>query len=183
MVMGNKSTQGPEGCAQARGVKVEQGSAEEKPAPPKRYENPLIRSGLALAGANEAAQVTEGEDGILTALEITGMDLSGTDLMVLSACDTGVGEVKNGEGIFGLRRAFALAGAKNLLMSLWPVSDEITADQMKAFYKNLQTMPPAEALQQTQLSTIKELSEVRHCGTHPLGGVYSPRRAGVNPVR
>jgi CHAT domain-containing protein len=134
----------------------------------KRYENPLVRSGLAFAGANQAAQTTEGDDGILTALEITGMDLYGTELVVLSACDTGVGEIKNGEGVFGLRRAFALAGAKNLLMSLWPVSDEITAKQMKAFYQNLQTLPPAEALRQAQLETIKEL-KAQYNGIAPPG--------------
>ena len=130
---------------------------KEKPAPGKRYENPLVRSGLAFAGANKASEITAGDDGILTALEITGMDLYGTELVVLSACDTGVGEIKTGEGVFGLRRAFALAGAKNLLMSLWPVSDEITANQMKSFYQNLQKLPPAEALRQAQLETIKEL--------------------------
>ena len=129
----------------------------EKQALPKKHENPLVRSGLAFAGANGASGITEGDDGILTALEITGMDLFGTELVVLSACATGVGEIKTGEGVFGLRRAFALAGAKNLLMSLWPVSDEITANQMKAFYRNLQTLPPADALRQAQLQTIKEL--------------------------
>lgn len=129
----------------------------ETQAPPKKYENPLVRSGLAFAGANRASGITEGDDGILTALEITGMDLFGTELVVLSACATGVGEIKTGEGVFGLRRAFALAGAKNLLMSLWPVSDEITANQMNAFYRNLQTLPPADALRQAQLDTIKEL--------------------------
>ena len=123
----------------------------------KRYENPLVRSGLALAGANHASEATKGEDGILTALEVSGLDLYGTDLVVLSACETGVGEIKNGEGVFGLRRAFALAGAKNLMMSLWPVSDEVTARQMIAFYKNLQKLPPGKALRQAQLQTIKEL--------------------------
>jgi CHAT domain-containing protein/tetratricopeptide (TPR) repeat protein len=134
----------------------------------KMYENPLVRSGLAFAGANYAAQTTDGDDGILTALEITGMDLYGTDLVVLSACDTGVGEVQTGEGVFGLRRAFALAGAKNLLMSLWPVSDEITANQMKAFYKKLQTLPPAEALRQAQLETIEQL-KAKFDGVAPPG--------------
>jgi CHAT domain-containing protein len=122
-----------------------------------RYENSLVRSGLALAGANHAARTVEGEDGLLTALEVTGIDLSGTFLVVLSACNTGVGEVKAGEGVVGLRRAFALAGAKNLLMSLWPVGDAITADEMKLFYRNLQTMAPAEALRHAQLDTIREL--------------------------
>lgn len=122
-------------------------------------ENPLIRSGLALAGANHAAESTHGEDGILTALEITALDLYGTELVVLSACKTGVGEVKTGEGVFGLRRAFALAGAQNLLMSLWAVEDETTVMQMTAFYRNLRTLPPAEALRQAQLETIAELRE------------------------
>ncbi len=152
-------------CEKARGVTVVKG---EKPAPPKRYENPLVRSGLAFAGANKASEVTEGDDGILTALEITGMDLYGTELVVLSACDTGVGEIKTGEGVFGLRRAFALAGARNLLMSLWPVSDEITANQMKGFYQNLQKLPPAEALRQAQLETIKEL-KAQYNGAAPPG--------------
>jgi len=128
-----------------------------KESPGKPYENPLVRSGLAFAGANHAGEVTEGDDGLLTALEISGMNLYGTYLVVLSACETGVGDVKNGEGVFGLRRAFALAGAKNLMMSLWPVSDAVTAKQMIAFYKNLQTRAPADALREAQLETIKDL--------------------------
>ena len=152
-------------CEKARGVTVVK---QEKLAPSKRYENPLVRSGLAFAGANHASEITEGDDGILTALEITGMDLYGTELVVLSACDTGVGEVKTGEGVFGLRRAFALAGAKNLLMSLWAVDDETTANQMKAFYRNLQKLPPAEALRQAQLATIAEL-KTKYNGAAPPG--------------
>ena len=152
-------------CEKSRGVTMVK---TENTPPPKRYENPLVRSGLAFAGANHASEITEGDDGILTALEITGMDLYGTELVVLSACDTGVGEVKTGEGVFGLRRAFALAGAKNLMMSLWPVSDDVTATQMKAFYKNLQTLPPAEALRQAQLETIKEL-KAKNNGVAPPG--------------
>ena len=130
-----------------------------QPTPVISYENPLVRSGLAFAGANQATQVTEGDDGILTALEVTGMDLHGTDLVVLSACETAVGTVQTGEGVFGLRRAFALAGAKNLLMSLWPVDDALTAEQMKAFYRNLQTLPPGDALRQAQLASMQTLKE------------------------
>jgi CHAT domain-containing protein len=143
-----------------RGVSVVSASdsGEHKPAlPPKRYENPLVRSGLAFAGANHAAETSEGDDGLLTALEITSMDLYGTELVVLSACETAVGDVQIGEGVFGLRRAFALAGAKNLLMSLWAVDDEVTANQMKAFYQHLQKLSPADALRQAQLETIQKL--------------------------
>ena len=129
-----------------------------KPVLPKGYENPLVRSGLAFAGANNAAKAQGSDDGLLTALEVSGMDLHGTDLVTLSACETGVGEVKTGEGVYGLRRAFALAGARNLMMSLWPVSDEITAEQMMTFYKLYgHGTPAAEALRSAQLETISKL--------------------------
>ena len=88
-------------------------------------ENPLLRSGLALAGANTWAKggslPQEAEDGILTAEDVTGMDLSDTYLVVLSACDTGLGDILTSEGVFGLRRSFVLAGASTLIMSYWRV--------------------------------------------------------------
>lgn len=121
------------------------------------YENPLVRCGLAFAGANHAAEAGEADDGILTALEISGMDLWGTDLVVLSACDTAQGEVKTGEGVFGLRRSFGLAGAKTLLMSLWPVEDMVTMEQMKEFYRRIGAQSPAEALREAQLATLRKL--------------------------
>jgi len=105
------------------------------------YINPLLRSGLLFAGANRAwtnDDILPGiEDGILTAEEISHLDLSKTKLVVLSACDTGLGEVQNSEGVFGLQRAFKLAGAETLVMSLWKVDDKTTSQFMLAFYRNL----------------------------------------------
>ena len=98
--------------------------------------DPLLRAGLALAGANIRG-TTDPDDGVLTALEASRLNLWGTRLVALSACDTGVGEVRNGDGVYGLRRAFVLAGAESLLMSLWPVSDTWTERQMRSYYQNL----------------------------------------------
>ncbi|MBV8858359.1 MAG: CHAT domain-containing protein [Acidobacteria bacterium] len=118
-------------------------------------ENPLLRSGLALAGANRRGGAS-GDDGILTALEASGLNLWGTKLVVLSACDTGLGEVHNGEGVYGLRRALVLAGAETLLMSLWPVSDYSTRTLMTSYYRNLkQGLGRGEALRQVQLDMLK----------------------------
>jgi CHAT domain-containing protein/Tfp pilus assembly protein PilF len=116
--------------------------------------NPLLRSGLALAGANEQKKE---DNGILTALEVTGLNLWGTELAVLSACDTGVGEVRNGDGVHGLRRALVLAGAETQVMSLWPVSDRWTRELMVAYYQRLQRGEGrGEALRQVQLEMLKD---------------------------
>lgn len=123
-----------------------------------RLENPLLRSGLAMAGANHASQANSSDDGLLTALEVSGMSLHGTDLVTLSACETGRGDVQSGEGVFGLRRAFALSGARHLVMSLWPVGDDATAQQMRVFYRQYGNgARPAEALRAAQLATIETL--------------------------
>ncbi len=100
-------------------------------------ENPLLLSGLALAGANRRGKddLPGGEDGIITAEEIAALDLSGVEWAVLSACETGVGTVRSGEGVFGLRRAFEVAGARTVIMSLWAVDDEATRDWMGALYR------------------------------------------------
>jgi CHAT domain-containing protein len=117
--------------------------------------SPLVLSGLVLAGANRS---DPGPDrGILTAEGIVGLNLEGMDLGVLSACDTGLGEVAGGEGVLGLVRAFHVAGARNVVASLWQVSDESTAALMGRFYHKLwaEKLPTLEALRQAQLDIYR----------------------------
>jgi CHAT domain-containing protein len=99
-------------------------------------ENPMPRSGLALAKANTSIRLG-GDDGIVCAEKLLGLNLFGTDLVVLSACNTGIGKVQDGEGVFGLKRAFLMSGAKSLVVSLWQVPDEETKDLMTIFYLGL----------------------------------------------
>ncbi len=102
---------------------------------PERERHPLLMSGLALAGANGGAGPRQ--DGVLTALEASSLDLHGTQLLVLSACETGVGDVRQGDGVHGLRRAFAVAGAETQVMSLWKVDDQATRKLMLGYYAGL----------------------------------------------
>jgi CHAT domain-containing protein len=98
--------------------------------------NPLLRSGLALAGANARATAAAGEeDGILTAEEIASLELSGVEWAVLSACEGGTGEVVDGEGVLGLCRAFRVAGARTVLLSLWPVEDDAARRWIRELYQ------------------------------------------------
>ncbi|TKB88235.1 MAG: CHAT domain-containing protein [Nitrospira sp.] len=108
----------------------------QRPSAPQR-ENPLLRSGLALAGANQLRSGPD-DDGILTALEVASLDLQGTELAVLSACETGVGDVHTGEGVYGLRRALVLAGVRTQVASLWKVDDAATTEFMVAYYGHVQ---------------------------------------------
>src|SRR5205807_536704 len=108
----------------------------------KRMDNPLLRSGIVLADANAVSDKDAArpvEDGWVTAEEIALLNLRGTELVVLSACQTGLGDVKSGEGVFGLRRAFLLAGARSLVTSLFEVPDQDTRDLMKHFYRGLKS--------------------------------------------
>lgn len=135
----------------------------------QQMENPLLRSGLALAGAENWNQreklPAEAENGILTADEIASLDLQGTELVVLSACATGNGEIRAGEGVFGLRRAFTLAGAKRLVMSLWHIPDSETKELMLDFYKHLQDGNTCEnALRTAQLEAKKRYHHPRYWG-------------------
>ncbi|MBK9192459.1 MAG: CHAT domain-containing protein [Crocinitomicaceae bacterium] len=100
----------------------------------------MMRSGIALAGANDMWNrdiYAEGEDGVLTAQEVTTLNLRNADLVVLSACETGLGDIKGNEGVYGLQRAFKMAGVKFLIMSLWQVPDQETSEFMILFYSKL----------------------------------------------
>jgi len=121
--------------------------------------DPMVLSGLVFAGANQPANPLALNDGILTAAEVASLDLSGTSLVVLSACETGLGEIRSGEGVLGLRRAFRVAGAQTLVMTLWSVSDDNAASLMDAFYRLLlhrrRPVAAAEALRTAQLDALR----------------------------
>jgi CHAT domain-containing protein/tetratricopeptide (TPR) repeat protein len=126
--------------------------------PGQDWENPMVRCGIALAGANHAMQITNAlaEDGLLTGLEASLLNLQGTELVILSACDSGTGEVKIGEGVMSLRRAFLIAGAKTVLASHWPVSDKATSRLMTEFMRRWQTGESrAAAWREAQLSLLQ----------------------------
>jgi len=115
--------------------------------------NALLRSGLLLAEDPH----DPGRDGFLTAEEAAGLDLAGVDLVVLSGCGTGLGTVRDGEGVFGLRRSFRIAGARNLLFSLWPLPDQLTQDWMQMFYTAY--LSPQSDLGKAETTASSELLE------------------------
>jgi CHAT domain-containing protein len=126
---------------------------------------PLLHSGVVLAGAARKTEdlgagaeggLSDREDGILTAEEVKSLDLRGADLVVLSACETGLGKLANGQGVMGLQRAFQAAGARAVVASLWKVDDAATTLLMEQFYTNLwsKKMPRLEALRQAQLTVL-----------------------------
>jgi tetratricopeptide (TPR) repeat protein/CHAT domain-containing protein len=153
-----------------------------------RAENPMLRSGLALAGANTwlagKPLPVEAEDGLLTAEDVTTLDLLGTRLVVLSACETGLGSVRAGEGVFGFRRAFALAGAETLIMSLWKVPDETTRELMELYYAAiLSGRRRDDALRSVQLSIRAKHPDTRSWGAFICQGDPTELDAAESPSR
>ncbi|MEB3244316.1 MAG: CHAT domain-containing tetratricopeptide repeat protein [Cyanobacteriota bacterium] len=133
------------------GAAATSGATAEDPTPVSASrEDPLQRSGLVFAGANRP-DADPNDDGYLTAAEATTMDLEGTELVTLSACETGLGGVQSGEGVYGLQRSLAVAGARSTLLSLWKVDDALTATFMQRYYSRLKAGEGrAEALRHTQ---------------------------------
>ena len=131
--------------------------------------NSMIRSGIILAGVNNSTGL--GEDGVLTAYETTNLQLDSTYLVVLSACETGLGDVRNGEGVYGLQRGFIVAGTKYLLMSLWKVDDEATALLMENVYSEwLKSGDLSGAIKTAQRSLRKRYSHPYYWGSFILLG-------------
>ena len=132
--------------------------------PNEEEKNPLLRSGIVLAGANNS-NLNNSDDGYLTALEITRLNWEGTELVVISGCESGKGESQSGEGVFGLKRSISVAGASSSLLSLWKVDDAGTARFMESFYKKLiEGQSKADALKNTQIEFLN----------HPIPGLRHP---------
>jgi CHAT domain-containing protein/tetratricopeptide (TPR) repeat protein len=145
------------------------GSAPPPAARMAMPENPLLWSGLALAGANRRATRPAADDGILTADEVAALSLDGVEWAVLSACDTGVGEIRVGEGVFGLRRAFRIAGARTVVMSLWEVDDQAARAWMRPLYEGRleSRLSTADAVRHAALTVLRERRTKRQ-STHPF---------------
>lgn len=164
--LGNACASGLDGMRAVGGL-----ASASKPEPPAgTRENPLLLSGLALAGANRriVARPDE-EDGILTAEEVASVNLEGVEWAVLSACDTGLGELKAGEGVFGLRRAFQVAGVRTVIMSLWSVEDRAARQWMLALYRGRlqRRLDTADAVREASLTVLRD-RRAKGQSTHPF---------------
>ena len=141
--------------------------------------NPLLLSGLVLAGANVPAGAesagTTGVSAIMTAESISYLPLPGLELVVLSACETGLGDVAGGEGVLGLQRAFHTAGAKNVIASLWKIDDDATAVLMQLLYEKMwqEQKPPLQALREAQLHVYRTPGLIRQM----------QRERGIDPAK
>ena len=181
---------GPEGSRGMSVVGVKE-TTDEKTKREKGVD-PMRASGVAFTGAQQTLTLWSQKkapnpetDGILTAEEAGALRLDGTWLVVLSACETGVGEARSGEGVFGLRRAFMIAGAENLLMTLWPVADETTAQIMTDFYKEAFVTGDAPgSLAKVQRDWLIKLRKdrglaaaIRDAGPFALVAMTAPRTA------
>ena len=146
------------------------------------FQNPMFASWLALAGSGDTVAAWSqgtvpdpGSDGVLMANEVVELDLEGTLLVALSACDTASGEATSGDGVLGLRRGFRLAGAENIISTLWPIADQATVVLMQEFYEGLATTSPHASLSATQrkwLVSLRDKSEVKDDDPIPAGGFY-----------
>ena len=144
------------------GLKRNSGTRWNASLPENEWENPMVRCGIALAGANHFTNSalpvprSEIEDGLLTGLEASLLNLQGTELVILSACESGAGEVKIGEGVMSLRRAFRIAGAETVLASHWKVSDKATSQLMTEFMRRWRAGEPcAKAWREAQLELLR----------------------------
>ena len=163
------------GGSDIRGVtiKLKEGFAVDEginPVLAEGIENPMLRSGIVFAGANTSLK-TGRDEGMVSTEKILGLNLKGTDLVVLSACETGVGDVKNGEGVFGLKRAFILSGAKTLVMSLWSVPSAETTEIMTEFYTLIsEGKSKGDALRQAKLNMMKKKRNPFYWGAFVMTG-------------
>ena len=176
--LGSACTAAPEGTRSVGGLVSKSKPvtpAGRKPSTPPQPQpttagNPLLQSGLAMAGANRrAAADGEEDDGILTAEEVASLNLDGVEWAVLSACDTGLGEIKAGEGVFGLRRAFQVAGARTVIMSLWSVEDRSAMEWMRALYEGRlrRGLDTADAVREASLAVLRQ-RRARGQSVHPF---------------